>query len=77
MSSGLGKIKAAMLKTNKLEREINSLQSEQISKLEEQIDALAQANKIQLELNELLANKIEELEEDIKMLKDKNEQSNK
>jgi len=70
MSSGLGKIKASMLKTSKLEKEINSLQSEQILKLEEQIEALAQANKIQLEVNELLANKIEELENEINILKD-------
>jgi|GEM_PF-1669963 len=74
MSGGLGKIKAAMLKTNRLEKEINSLQSEQVQKLEEQINALANANKIQLEVNELLANKLQELEDEVKILKEKDEQ---
>jgi len=69
MNRAISKIRTAMLKTNKLEREINSLQSEQIGKLEEQIETLAQANKIQLEVNVALANKLQELEKQIDILK--------
>jgi len=73
MSNGLAKIKIAALKTSKIEREINSLQSEQIGKLEEQINSLVNANKIQFEFNKLLTQKLQELEEEVKILKEKDE----
>jgi len=73
MSNGLAKIKIAALKTSKIEREINSLQSEQIGKLEEQINSLVNANKIQFEFNKLLVKNLQELEDEIKILKEKDE----